>query len=114
MDSSETKNIIKRIEDLYEAIDEIKQNKKEMKKNLNEARLELTLVEPTIETEISLVEIERLDISFPYFDVLSKQIQGEHLNYAKQIRGIIEDFSEIKQKIISLDCELEILDTKYK
>ena len=114
MNSSETKNIMKRIEDLYEAIDEIKHNKKEMKKDINEVRLELTLIEPTIETEISLVEIERLDISFPSFDVLSKQFQGEHLKHAKQIRGIFEDFSEIKQKIISLDCELEILDTKYK
>jgi chromosome segregation ATPase len=112
--NAEDRNIIQRIEDLHERLGSVRQEKKEMIKDLNDARLQISLIQPAIQTEIALVELEKIEIDFPVFEHLLKTTKAEQQRFLKQLKEMKEEFSDIKQNLIALECDLEILNTSYK
>lgn len=106
-------NLISWMEKISEDVQELQRNKKDLRRELNDARLEVALLEPEIETQIRVLELGGYEVNYPYFLTQSRSVDADSRFLDNQLRGIQSELVELSQYIISLECKMDIAKGKY-
>lgn len=107
-------NLVSWIEKISDDVQELQKSKKDLRRELNDAKLQVALLEPEIETEINVLKSEGMEVNYPYFVSQSKSMNAECRYLDMQLNGIQSDLMNLSQYIISLDCKMDIVKNKYK
>lgn len=108
----EHKNVISWIDKISEDLEGIQKHKKEFKKELNETRLQVSLLEPQIGTEINLLELEGMEINYAYFNLESRTLNAEQKFLGSQLNGVQNELLGLSKLMISLECEMNVIKHK--
>ena len=99
-------NVTSWIERIREDIEGLQRGKKELRKEVNEARLQVGLLETEVGTEIGLLELEGMEIKYGYLDLEARTLEAEQRFLGSQLSGVRSELLALTQFGVSLDCQM--------
>ncbi|OMJ74836.1 hypothetical protein SteCoe_26139 [Stentor coeruleus] len=103
-------NVVDWIEAIESLIIDAKSAKKSLRNEINELRLSLQLLENDAIKQVDMTKAEQIALPVSLFVNESNNCDSQFQAYSRSIDYLREDFTDVSQKLIKLECELSILE----
>ena len=112
MSQFENISVHKWVDEIEKSIKSVKEQKKELRNEINELRLGLQILDLDLDKEVNLIENERITLKDPTYDTQVQICNTDLEIVSASISKLTERFSEILQSMVSFSASLDILEDK--